>query len=109
MLRIHWAPSQTDGLIHGVWGRDGVGRTLGTKTSARPRKLAGGASDPAWAGGAREGFLEGGGPKSSVSIFNFFIGFLKHKSNTLLGARGESKLQEYIYSEVKILTGVPPA
>lgn len=49
-------------------------------------------------GRGREGFLERGGPKLSVSIFNFFIGFLKHKSNTFVGRAGKkSKLQEYIY------------
>lgn len=71
MLSIHWAPSETDGLIHS--GGGGGGEDIRDQDlSEAPESSQEGPPILPGEGGVREGFLEEGGPKLSVSIFNFY-------------------------------------
>lgn len=69
MLSIHWAPGETDGLIHGRGGGEDI---RDQDLSEAPESSQEGPPILPGEGGVREGFLEEGGPKLSVSIFNFY-------------------------------------
>lgn len=69
MLSSHWAPNETDGLIY---ARGVEGGHRDQDLSEAPESSQEGPPILPGEGGVREGFLEEGGPKLSVSIFNFY-------------------------------------
>lgn len=73
MLSIYWAPRETDGLIYcGGVGRRGAGATRDQDLGEAPESSQEGPQILPGEGGVWGGFLEEGGPKLSVSIFNFY-------------------------------------